>query len=149
MSSISPESTRARWFKRACAPWIAAAVLIFWAPGVGPWAGSEKIIEERTREMEDLNKRAVEQVPYLPRDGKVRIEADGAYRDGEIRFHIREHSTTGVIKEGEVLDKETQTGGQTGTKTGAPTDETIQFKKNNNQTTQTEGRDGENDPEKN
>ncbi len=145
MSSIAPESTRARRFKRTRLAWLVAAVL-FLAPGAGSWAGNEKIIDERTRELEELNKRAVEQVPDIPGNGTIHIKADGAYREGEIRFTIRESSTTSTMREGEALDNEAET--------DAPKNEIIQFQETNNQETnnqtmQTEGRDGEDDPVEN
>ncbi len=142
MQSIVPESIRAGWFKRLGSgmgpAWLVAVVLIL-APGAGPWAGNEKIIVDRTREMEELNKQAVEQVPDIPADGTVHIKADGVVRDGEIQFTIREHSTTTTtVKEGEILDHES--------KTETPKNDIIHFQEKHNQTTQTEGRDGENDP---
>lgn len=141
MPSKAPESTHARWIGRASSAWLVAVVLILGFPGAGPWAGNEKIIEERTRELEDLNKQAVEQIPDIPEDGKIDIKADGVYREGEIRFNIREYSTTSTVREGNALDSET--------KMETPRNEIIEFQKNTNQTTNTEGRGDEDDPEKN
>lgn len=52
------------------------------------WAGNKAMVEERTRELDELNKQAVEQIPNLPQDGTVELKAKVKHREGKIHFDI-------------------------------------------------------------
>lgn len=62
-------------------------------PGIG-WAGNKKMVEERTKELDELNKQAVRQLPNLPRDGSIELKSNVTYEEGEIRFDAVEHQVT-------------------------------------------------------
>lgn len=52
------------------------------------WAGNKAMVEQRTRELDELNKQAVEQIPDLPQDGTVELKANVEHREGKIQFDI-------------------------------------------------------------
>lgn len=64
------------------------------------WAGNKKMVEETVQEMDDLNKQAVQQVPDLPKDGRVDIKADVRYEKKKPVFDIYYKRT--AEKDGEI-----------------------------------------------
>lgn len=52
------------------------------------WAGNKAMVEQRTKELDELNKQAVEQIPDLPQDGTVELKANVKNREGKIQFDI-------------------------------------------------------------
>jgi len=52
------------------------------------WAGNKAMVEQRTKELDELNKQAVQQIPDLPKDGTVDLKANAKYREGKIQFDI-------------------------------------------------------------
>lgn len=46
------------------------------------------MVEQRTKELDELNKQAVQQIPDLPKDGTVDLKANAKYREGKIQFDI-------------------------------------------------------------
>jgi len=52
------------------------------------WAGNKAKVEQRTKELDELNKQAVQQIPDLPKDGTVELKAKAEYREGELQFDI-------------------------------------------------------------
>ena len=50
---------------------IAAALLLAGAA----WGGNRKMIEKRVEELDQVNRQVVQQVPDLPRDGRVHVRA--------------------------------------------------------------------------
>lgn len=55
------------------------------------WAGNKKMVEERTRELDALNKKAVEQLPDLPENGQVELEAVGTHKGDDVTFKVINH----------------------------------------------------------
>lgn len=46
------------------------------------------MVEKNIQELDRINKNAVSQIPELPRDGKIEIEADITYKGGEPSINI-------------------------------------------------------------
>ena len=46
------------------------------------------MVEQRTKELDELNKQAVQQVPNLPKDGVVDLKARAKYKEGKVEFDI-------------------------------------------------------------
>jgi len=57
-------------------------------------AGNKEKVENRTQEMDELNKQMVGQIPNLPKDGKVNAKARVANEGGRIIFDIYQIKTT-------------------------------------------------------
>lgn len=51
-------------------------------------AGNKAMVEKSTRELDELNKQAVQQIPNLPKDGTVELKANAKYKEGELQFDI-------------------------------------------------------------
>jgi hypothetical protein len=51
--------------------WVAAALL--W--GGTAWGGNRKMIDQRVQELDRINREVVQQLPDLPRDGRVHVRA--------------------------------------------------------------------------
>ncbi len=75
---------------------IICLLLIF--PVLPSTAGNREMVEERTQEMDDLNKQMVGQIPSLPKNGKVDAKARVTNEDGRIIFDIY-HVKTSVKEE--------------------------------------------------
>jgi hypothetical protein len=74
---------------------IICLLLIF--PVSSSTAGNKEKVENRTQEMDDLNKQMVGQIPNLPKDGKVDAKARVTNEGGSIIFDIYQVKT--VVKE--------------------------------------------------
>jgi hypothetical protein len=75
---------------------ILYVLLIF--PPLSSTAGNREMVENRTQEMDDLNKQMVDQIPNLPKDGKVDAKARVTNEKGGIIFDIY-HVKTAVKEE--------------------------------------------------
>jgi hypothetical protein len=75
---------------------IVYSLLIF--PILSSTAGNREMVENRTQEMDDLNKQMVDQIPNLPKDGKVDAKARVTNERGRIIFDIY-HVKTAVKEE--------------------------------------------------
>ena len=75
---------------------IICLLLIF--PLLSSTAGNREIVEDRTEEMDNLNKQMVSQIPDLPKDGKVDAKARVTNEGGKIIFDIY-HVKTAVKEE--------------------------------------------------
>lgn len=51
-------------------------------------AGNQDMVEKNVEELDELNKAAVRQIPDLPKNGKVELEADVSYKGGKPIFDI-------------------------------------------------------------
>jgi len=60
-------------------------------------AGNKEKVENRTQEMDELNKQMVGQIPNLPKDGKVDAKARVTHEGGRIIFDIYQVKT--AVKE--------------------------------------------------
>jgi hypothetical protein len=60
-------------------------------------AGNKDMVENRTQEMDELNKQMVGQIPNLPKDGKVDAKARVTNEGGGIIFDVYQVKT--VVKE--------------------------------------------------
>ena len=52
------------------------------------WAGNKIMVEQRTKELDELNKQAVQQIPDLPKNGTVELKAKAEHREGKIQLDI-------------------------------------------------------------
>ncbi|MFO7665814.1 MAG: hypothetical protein R6V76_04290 [Desulfobacterales bacterium] len=75
---------------------IICLLLVF--PLLSSTAGNMEMVEDRTEEMDNLNKQMVSQIPDLPKDGKVDAKARVTNESGRIVFDIY-HVKTDVKKE--------------------------------------------------
>lgn len=68
--------------------WIMPVVCLVIAVGSVPrsLAGNKKMVEERVRELDEMNKQVVRQIPDLPKDGTIYLKGKASYKEGEIRF---------------------------------------------------------------
>jgi hypothetical protein len=74
---------------------ILVAILCLVVGATSPtWAGNKKMVEDRTRELDTLNKKAVEQLPDLPENGQVELEAVGTYKGEDVEFEVINHQIT-------------------------------------------------------
>ena len=87
---------------------VAALAAAFWAPSVR--AGNSEMVEERTEELEEINRQAVSQIPEeLPQEGQIEIKADVVQEKGETKVEIQEYS----IRRGKIARKnQTQIGNE-------------------------------------
>ncbi|MFZ5573452.1 MAG: hypothetical protein ACOZF0_23870 [Thermodesulfobacteriota bacterium] len=75
---------------------ILKSVILFLCIGwLSPvFAGNKKMVEKQTKELDELNKQAVQQLPDLPKDGTIDLKAKVRHEDGEIKFDMVEHQIT-------------------------------------------------------
>ncbi len=52
------------------------------------WAGNKQMVEKTVEELDELNKEAVQQIPDLPKDGKVDMKARVTYEKKKPVFDI-------------------------------------------------------------
>jgi hypothetical protein len=57
-------------------------------------AGNKEMVEERVKEMDDLNKEMVKQIPDLPKSGKVEAKANVTTEGGKINFEVYQIKST-------------------------------------------------------
>ncbi len=58
------------------------------------FAGNKKMVEKTTKELDELNKQIVQQLPDLPQDGTIDLKAKVRREDGEIRFDVIQQRVT-------------------------------------------------------
>ena len=58
------------------------------------FAGNKEMIEGEVKDLDALNKQAVQQIPDLPGDGHVSLKADVTYENGEPVFNIYHKEVT-------------------------------------------------------
>lgn len=54
-------------------------------------ASNTHLIEERVETMEKINQEALKQVPEIPRDGRIELEAEGYERGGNIEIEVKRY----------------------------------------------------------
>jgi hypothetical protein len=64
-------------------------------------AGNSEMIEERVEELDRMNKKALEQIPDLPRDGKISLEAEGIQRGDDIQIEVKRYKVA-PLEEGTI-----------------------------------------------
>ncbi len=105
------------------------------------WAGNKIMVEQRTKELDELNKQAVQQIPDLPKDGTVELKAKAEHREGKIQFDIYHQKVYDEEEKIAELDN-----------ANSPDDGTVKegiVDINNKKDTSKEGEKSENDPEDN
>jgi hypothetical protein len=94
----------------ACAALIFAVALVgvFRAPSA--LAGNREMVEERTEELEEINLKAVKQIPEeLPEEGAIELEAEVVGGEEKTEVEIKDYS----IRRGQIPRKnQTQTGNE-------------------------------------
>lgn len=68
--------------------WIAFVVAISICFTSLSRAGNRAMVEQNTKELDEINKQAVGEISDLPKDGTVKIKAKAKYREGIIQFNI-------------------------------------------------------------
>lgn len=72
-------------------PWTFALLMLLapgWSPAV---AGNLVMVEERTEELDDINRQAVDAIPeVLPANAKIHIKADVDGTEGQNRVDLQE-----------------------------------------------------------
>ncbi len=64
-------------------------------------AGNKRMVEENVEELDELNKKAVKQIPDLPKKGQVDMKTDVTYEKEEPVFNLRYKKITSE-KEGKI-----------------------------------------------
>jgi len=105
------------------------------------WAGNKAMVEERTKELDELNKQAVQQIPDLPKDGTVELKANVKHREGKIQFDIYHQKV--YDEEEKIVELDNGNSPDSGTVKEGIVDI------NNKKDTSKEGEKLENDPENN
>jgi hypothetical protein len=106
------------------------------------WAGNKALVEKSTKELDELNKQAVQQIPDLPKDGTVDLKAKAEYREGEIQFDIYHQKVYDKKEKTAELDNGDSQGSETAGERVVDID-------NNKKDTSKEGEKLKNDPEDN
>lgn len=99
------------------------------------------MVEERTNELDELNKEAVQQIPDLPKDGTVELKAKVKLRKGKTQFDIYHQKVYDA--EGKIVEPD-----------NGNSPDNVNVKEgivdiNNKKDTSKEGEKTENDPEDN
>ena len=105
------------------------------------WAGNKAMVEERTKELDELNKEAVQQIPDLPKDGTVELKANVKLRKGKTQFDIYHQKVYDA--EGKIVELDNSNSPDNGNVKEGIVDI------NNKKDTSKEGEKIENDPEDN
>lgn len=71
-----------------------AGILLLYIFGNIAMAGNLEMVEESVRELDELNKKAVQQIPDLPATGTVDLKASVIYDDGMPTVDIYEKNIT-------------------------------------------------------
>lgn len=58
------------------------------------YAGNKKMVEKEVKELDELNKQAVQQLPDLPKDGTIDLKAKVTQENGETKIDILHHRVT-------------------------------------------------------
>lgn len=64
------------------------------------WAGNRRLIEGKIRELDETNRKAVQQIPNLPQDGRVDLKARVFYRGEACSIDLRDYRVTPVENQG-------------------------------------------------
>lgn len=72
---------------------FAVAGVFFFGSVFAVMAGNEEMVEDAVQELDKLNKQAVNQLPELPKDGKIDLKAGVTYENGSPIFDIFEQHT--------------------------------------------------------
>ena len=68
------------------------------------WAGNKEIVEKRVREIEELNERIIEQVPEVPEDGSITLEAKVLNKEWTVDYNVLQQGTeTTTTKSGTIV----------------------------------------------
>ena len=84
--------------------WIFVIVLISTGFVSLAWAGNKAMVEQRTKELDEINKQAVGQLSDLPKDGTVEIKAKASYSEGTLQFDVYDKKVSGVEEKEIQLD---------------------------------------------
>ena len=79
---------------KALFPLQAAGFLLWSMFGYSAIAGNLEMVEENVRELDELNKKAVQQIPDLPETGTVDLKANVFYQDESLVLDIYEKKIT-------------------------------------------------------
>ena len=86
--------------KILCLFLLSGFLLIIFSPCSA--AGNKQMVEESVKELDDLNKEAVRQIPDLPDKGRVDMKADVTYEKEMPVFNLRYKKIT-TEKEGRII----------------------------------------------
>lgn len=70
----------------------ASMLLVMTWPSI--FAGNLEMVEESVKELDELNKKAVQQIPDLPETGTVDLKANVFYKDGSPVLDVYEKTIT-------------------------------------------------------
>lgn len=73
---------------------VAAALLFYALFGSTSWAGNKRMVEDRVRELDEVNKQMLQQVEDKPKDGTIEVKAKVTERQGRFNFDIYQKKVT-------------------------------------------------------
>lgn len=79
---------------KALFPLLAAGSLLLSMFGYPALAGNLEMVEESVKELDELNKKAVQQIPDLPETGTVDLKANVFYKDGSPILDVYDKTIT-------------------------------------------------------
>lgn len=82
--------------------WIILVVVICICFASSIWAGNKAMVEQNTKELDEINKQAVGQISDLPKNGTVKIKANAKYKEGVIQFDVYEKKIVSDTEEKEI-----------------------------------------------
>jgi hypothetical protein len=65
-------------------------------------AGNRAMVEQGTKELDEINKQALGQISDLPKDGTVKIKAKAKYKEGVIQFDVYDKKVVSDTEEKEI-----------------------------------------------
>jgi hypothetical protein len=88
-------------------------------------AGNRAMVEQNTKELDEINKKAVGEISDLPKDGTVKIKAKAKYKEGIIQFNIYDKKVS------DAEGKEIKLENETDLNTGSVKEETLYINNSN------------------
>jgi hypothetical protein len=109
--------------------WIIFVVLICICFASSIWAGNKAMVEQNTKELDEINKQAVGQLSDLPKNGTVKIKANAKYKEGVIQFDVYDKK---IISDTE--EKEIKLESSSDLNAGSVKEETVNINNSNDKT---------------
>ncbi|RPJ82569.1 MAG: hypothetical protein EHJ94_01755 [Deltaproteobacteria bacterium] len=88
-------------------------------------AGNRAMVEQNTKELDEINKKAVGEISDLPKDGTVKIKANAKYKEGIIQFNIYDKKVSDTEEKEIKLEKSSELN------TGSVKEETLYINNSN------------------
>lgn len=84
---------------------VLGAGLVFVGIFSSAFAGNRQMVEKNVETLDKINKEAVKQLPDIPKDGNIELEAQGTQYDDRIKIKVKRYRIAPIQERSIELDK--------------------------------------------